>query len=43
MQEETVGKAAAAILIPFVVCCFLVALVFGAAIMAILGMAAANN
>jgi hypothetical protein len=43
MQEISIGRAAAAILIPVVVCCFLMMLTFGAALMAILGMAAANN
>ena len=43
MQETSQGKAAAAVLIPAVVCCALLFLVFGAAIMAIIMGAAAMN
>lgn len=43
MQDTSQGKAAAAVLIPAVVCCALLFLVFGAAIMAIIMGAAAMN
>jgi hypothetical protein len=40
-QEISTGKAAAAVLIPGLVCCLLLLVVLGTAIMAALGMAAA--
>ena len=42
MHEISTGKAAAAILIPVVLCCT-AAMIFGAAIMAMIGFAAASN
>lgn len=42
-QEISIGKAAAAVLIPGIVCCVLAMLAFGAAIMAALGVAAMGS
>ncbi len=43
MQDTTTGKAAGAVLIPMVLCCAIIGLAFGAAILAALGFAAAVN
>jgi hypothetical protein len=43
MQEIPIGKAAAAVLIPGIVCCVLTVLAFGAAIFAALGFAAMGS
>jgi hypothetical protein len=43
MQEISIGKSAAAILIPVIVCCFVAFLAFSAAFLAMLGLAAANS